>query len=57
MAELQDAGVYATTAEGVPYSRRLVRDRAASDAGAAWGRTGATRSLSPMPPQPRQGRG
>ncbi|MFS8366491.1 winged helix-turn-helix domain-containing protein [Acetobacter oryzifermentans] len=50
MAELQDAGVYATTAEGVPYSRRLVRDRAASDAGAAWGRTGGNPQLKAEPP-------
>nr|WP_249023626.1 winged helix-turn-helix domain-containing protein [Acetobacter ascendens] len=54
MAELQDAGVYATTAEGVPYSRRLVRDRAASDAGAA---PVATRSLRPIRHYRRQGAG
>ena len=57
MAELQDAGVYATTAEGVPYSRRLVRDRAASDAGAAWGRTGGNPQLKPDAPATKAGQG
>lgn len=45
MAELKEAGVFSTTAEGCVYSRRLLRDKAASDQGAAWGRTGGNPSL------------
>ncbi len=45
MAELRDAGVFSTTPEGCIYSRRLLRDKAVSDQGAAWGRTGGNPSL------------
>ncbi|MFS8368965.1 winged helix-turn-helix domain-containing protein [Acetobacter indonesiensis] len=45
MAELRNAGVYSTTPQGSIYSRRLLRDKAASDQGAAWGRTGGNPNL------------
>ncbi|OUI98909.1 winged helix-turn-helix domain-containing protein [Acetobacter cibinongensis] len=43
--ELRQANVFSTTPSGCIFSRRLVRDRAASDQGAAWGRTGGNPSL------------
>ncbi|MBS0981017.1 winged helix-turn-helix domain-containing protein [Acetobacter thailandicus] len=45
MAELGQAGVYSTSAEGCVFSRRLVRDQIASEQGTAWGRTGGSPGL------------
>lgn len=52
MAELREAGVYSTTPEGLVFCRRLLRDKAASDLGAQWGRTGGNPRLKPASPQP-----
>ncbi|GFE94484.1 winged helix-turn-helix domain-containing protein [Acetobacter persici] len=47
MAELREAGVYSLTPDGLVFCRRLLRDKAASDLGAQWGRTGGNPSLKP----------
>lgn len=57
MAELREAGVYSTTPEGAVFCRRLLRDKAASDLGSHWGRTGGNPQLKPVPPQPPEGAG
>lgn len=59
MVELREAGVYSTTPEGAVFCRRLLRDKAASDLGAQWGRTGGNPQLKPTSaanpaPQPGQ---
>ncbi len=45
LAELEEAGVFSRTEAGVIYSRRMVRDKAASDAGAAAGKQGGNPAL------------
>ncbi|KFL87912.1 hypothetical protein AmDm5_1914 [Acetobacter malorum] len=57
MAELREAGVYSTTSEGAVFCRRLLRDKAASDLGSHWGRTGGNPRLKPAPQHPPEGAG
>ena len=45
LAELNEAGVFSINDGGVMFSRRLVRDKTASDAGRAFGVTGGNPSL------------
>lgn len=54
MSELRESGVYSITESGTVFCRRLLRDRAASDLGAHWGRTGGNPHLKsgPTPPPP-----
>lgn len=52
MTELREAGVYSTTPEGLIFCRRLLRDKAASDLGAQWGRTGGNPRLKPATAPP-----
>lgn len=47
LAELDDAGVFSRNNEGVIFSRRMVRDKAASEAGKAFGKEGGNPALKP----------
>ena len=46
VSELEEAGVFSRTTEGVIYSRRMVRDKAASEEGRANGKRGGNPSLT-----------
>lgn len=45
LTELEEAGVFSRTEAGAIYSRRMVRDKAASDAGTAAGKQGGNPAL------------
>lgn len=45
--ELEDAGVFSRTPEGIIFSRRMVRDKVASDAGREHGKDGGNPNLKP----------
>jgi hypothetical protein len=46
LAELEEAGVFSRTDAGVIYSRRMIKDKAASDAGREHGKGGGNPSLT-----------
>jgi hypothetical protein len=47
LGELERKRIFSRTDEGVIYSRRMVRDAAASEAGREWGRAGGNPNLKP----------
>jgi hypothetical protein len=55
LEELENAGVLSRTAEGVIFSRRMVRDRAVSEAGRENGRAGGNPNLKGKSEEPLKG--
>jgi hypothetical protein len=55
--ELEDAGVFSRTEDGTIYSRRMVRDKVASDRGRETGSTGGNPSLKAEDAEPVKGSG
>jgi hypothetical protein len=46
LAELEEAKVFSRTADGTIYSRRMVKDAAATEAGREWGKAGGNPNLN-----------
>ena len=53
--ELENSGVLSRTADGVIFSRRMVRDRAVSEAGRENGKSGGNPTLKAKEPEPIRG--